>query len=279
MSGFSSEWLALREPADHAARDLAITSELAARLPERGKPLAVDLACGTGSNARYLIPRLPYIRHWVLVDNDATLLQIAEEMLAPLAARHDVTIEVVQLDLANIERLPLDACGLVTASAWLDLASDAWLRALAARCRDVQADVLFPLNYDGRISCVPRDPHDERIRDLVNRHQRTDKGLGAALGPGATPAAESAFEEWEVVVAASDWNLAAGTEALQVELVNGWAYAAKEMAPEVATQIDAWLARRLSHVGAGASRIVVGHLDLAAWDRPLGVPLGGPAAG
>jgi hypothetical protein len=53
--------------------------------------------------------------------------------------------------------------------------------------------------------------------------------------------------------------------ALQRQLIEGWAESAEEMAPAQTSMIHNWLARRLEHVEAGRSRVVVGHDDLAAW--------------
>ena len=54
-----STWLALRQPADIAARSEALTQAIVARLP-RDRPLRIlDLGSGTGSNVRYLSSRLP----------------------------------------------------------------------------------------------------------------------------------------------------------------------------------------------------------------------------
>ena len=52
---------------------------------------------------------------------------------------------------------------------------------------------------------------------------------------------------------------------LQRMLIEGWAEAAMEMAPEHSSTIARWRARRLAHIAAGRSRVVVGHDDLAAW--------------
>src|SRR5438046_7419996 len=69
-----SSWLALREPADRAARSLASTRAVADLLP-RDRPVHVlDLATGTGSNFRYLTGHLPNQQHWLLVDNDPAVL-------------------------------------------------------------------------------------------------------------------------------------------------------------------------------------------------------------
>jgi hypothetical protein len=48
-------------------------------------------------------------------------------------------------------------------------------------------------------------------------------------------------------------------------LIQGWAQAATEMAPARRGTIDDWLQRRLAHVVAGRSRIVVNHMDMVAW--------------
>ena len=52
MSGFSPEWLELREAADHRARDGLLAMALADRLQKRPSIQVVDLGCGTGSNIR-----------------------------------------------------------------------------------------------------------------------------------------------------------------------------------------------------------------------------------
>lgn len=271
MESFSPDWLALREPADHAARASDVTAEVAARLRRRPLTRALDLAGGAGSNIRYLLPRLPQIRHWTLVDHDVALLDVARRTLQPLARAHHVVIEMRRLDLTDLAALPLDGCALVTSSALLDLVSASWMASLARRCRQARVDVLCTLSYDGRIACEPHEADDERVRALVNAHQRTDKGFGPAVGPDAVRVAEAAFAGWETLVSTSDWQLGPGTEALQRELVTGWAAAARAIAPDEADRIDAWRSRRVAHIDAGHSRIIVGHQDFAAWDEQFGV--------
>ncbi len=152
----------------------------------------------------------------------------------------------------------------MTASALLDLVSRSWVETLATICRDVRAVVLFALSYDGRIECDPEAPGDAAVRDLVNAHQRTNKGFGAALGPDATDTAERAFRAAGYLTrrAPSDWALTPEQSRLQRELIAGWASAAAEVEPQRAQEIEAWRTVRLAHVAAGRSRIVVGHEDL-----------------
>jgi hypothetical protein len=156
----------------------------------------------------------------------------------------------------------------VTASALLDLVSERWLRDLAAACRSAGAAVLFALSYNGQSRCSPSEPEDDAIRELVNRHQKAARGPGGrAAGPDAGAYAQRAFVEagYHVERDASDWILGPAHRDLQRRLVEGWARPAEEIAPGDAAMIRDWLQRRLAHVEAGRSHLVVGHEDLAAW--------------
>lgn len=257
MSGFSAEWLALREPADVAARADAVTEFVADALASRAELTIVDLGTGTGSNVRYLGSRLAIPQHWRVVDQDARLLEKAR------SAAPDV--RTISSNLDALDPSWFDDVDLVTASALLDLVSEGWLARLIERCRRAAASVLAVLNYDGRIACAPEDEHDALVCALVNRHQRTDKGFGPALGPdaGRTLAVMLTAGGWHVRRAASDWVLGAAHAELQRQLISGWASAALEIDREDAARIDAWRRRRLAHVDAGTSHIVVGHDDVA----------------
>lgn len=266
MESFSADWLTLREPADHAARAESLVTALAARLPHDAPARGVDLAAGTGSNVRYLLPRLARIAEWTLVDHDPALLAEATRRLAARPDAAGRTFTMRQADLNDLAALPLEGATLVTASALLDLVAADWLRSFARRCRESGVHVLCTLTYDGRLECDPPDALDARVRDLVNAHQRTDKGFGRALGPDGAAAAAAAFraEGLEVGVAASDWVLDRSHVDLQRQLVEGWAGAAREMAPDEAAAIDAWRDRRFAAIGDGTSRVRVGHVDLLA---------------
>ena len=265
MSGFSSEWLALREPADTAARSPAVVARLAGLLSGQSVSRFVDLGCGTGSNTRYLGSRVPGAQEWMLVDSDEGHLAQARTRMGHIKTK--------KIDLASgLDALPLEEGVVVTVSALLDLVSADWLRRLLARCRESHSIVLFALSYDGRIELSPNEPDDEWIRDLVNRHQRTDKGFGTALGPDATDFARSCLESfsYRVEVAQSDWVLGAADTAIQEELLKGWAaaagdMAAAEMGASAADQCSLWLRTRLHHLSRGVSRVRVGHQDLIAW--------------
>jgi hypothetical protein len=275
VAGFTAEWLALREPADRAARSADLTRAVIDLLPDDARIL--DLAAGTGSNLRYIAavagsqrPRptsepirpaaeAPWPADVLLVDHDPLLLARVPETAGVETRCQDLSA----LDDPGI----FDGRQLVTASALLDLVSELWLLALANRCAECGAAALFALSYDGRIACSPEDPDDGAIVSLVNDHQRTDKGFGPALGPDATDRAARCFADlgYRVQRAPSDWLLTLESAELQRQLIDGWAQAAAAMAPQQIRTIDAWRDRRLAHVAAGWSAITVGHEDFAAW--------------
>lgn len=259
MSGFSAGWLALREPADVAARSVAVTRFVTDALHNRSVLRIVDLGSGTGSNVRYLSHRLPQPQQWQLMDNDPALLETARSLIS-----FDVETRVA--DLRRLDASAFATSDLVTASALLDLVSEPWLRMLVEQCREPRVAVLAALNYDGRIECTPADEGDEFVCELVNRHQRTDKGFGPALGPDAGVRLEALLRDagYSVLRKKSDWQLGASERELQRQLISGWAAAAIEMSGSAAERIRAWEGRRLDAVANERSVIVVGHEDVGA---------------
>jgi hypothetical protein len=281
-----SEWLKLREDVDAVSRAGALMRRVAEAMAGLEEVRILDLATGAGSNVRYLAERLPGRQRWLVVDRSPQLLSHlvlrteawarqrgydAETSMGVLTIRGqgrqwDITPR--ERDLNVVDQELVDGRQLVTASALLDLVSESWLRSIASHCRAAGAVALFPIVYNGKSSSWPAEPEDEMVLDLFNRHQRTDKGLGGpAAGPSATDAAVRAFaaEGFHVDVEPSDWVLADQHQELQRQLIDGWAFAASEMGPESAEVVARWKARRMAHVDAGRSRILVGHFDLAAF--------------
>ena len=268
-----------------------ISSSAFEKRSHRHTPYAgLDLCTGAGSNLLYLMDRLPRDQHWLVVDRDGGLLSEVPARLSRWAHdrgcsihteertthirsdRFNCEVETRQMDLARLEESLFEGRNIVTASALLDLVSEAWLEFLARRCRAARAAALFTITYNGRSSCDPVEPEDGMVRELMNCHQRTDKGLGGpAAGPEAWSVAERVFEEagYRVERSSSDWSLEPSDRTFQRRLIEGWAHAAAEIAPLQADAITDWLRRRQDHVDAGRSRIVVHHADMVAWlDQP-----------
>jgi SAM-dependent methyltransferase len=224
---FSSNWLALREPADRAARDGALAAALgdwaAARTRALGRPLlVVDLGCGTGASHRALSPLLPGAR-WRLTDNDPALLAEA----AGRTGAHTLC-----LDLAATPEIALDGADIVTASALFDLASAAWIDRLAGALAPGAA-MLAALSYDGIETWDPADPAEAEGLAAFHAHQVGDKGFGPSLGPGGAAYLAQALARGgrEVRRAPSPWRLSRSRDGALIEaLADGAAGAAAQAA-------------------------------------------------
>ncbi len=286
--GFTLDWLRLREPFDRAARDaaaqaLCLPQWSASRRRGHAALTVIDLGGGTGANLRYLAPMLSGSQRWHIVDHDAALLDALPQAMQAWVRRQDphglhcetrgaalyiggagLQIEVhrQRLDLAqDLDRLPIDGADLITASALLDLVSEAWLDRLLALGRLHSVAWLFALNVNGRIEWQPTDRDDAQILSLIEAHQRRDKGFGAALGPSAPSLAAQRLKSagYTVRTAASDW-IASGD--LLTELARAMAGAAIEQSPASRDTVQAWRGRRLAI--AERSTLRVGHTDLIA---------------
>jgi hypothetical protein len=265
--GFSAAWLALREPHDAAARSPIVADRLAAWRWERGGLRVLDLGAGTGSNLRCTAPGLGGEQSWTLVELDAELIAAGQERLERLARGQAWRLAWTyrRLDLArDLERLEAERPDLISASALLDLVAEPWLARLAALRARTGAALHVVLTYDGRIGWNPPDLADAVAAGLVNRHQRTDKGFGPALGPDAAPALQHLLADppGELLVERSDWLLGPGDREIQSALLAGYAEAAASISASSATEISAWRDRRARLIVDGRSRLTVGHLDL-----------------
>jgi SAM-dependent methyltransferase len=261
MSGFSADWLALREPHDVNARNADVLDAVIAALAGNNQPRIVDLACGTGSTVRTLAPYFSSGQNWRLVDNDLSLLARA----ADLTKRTGVSVTTVPVDLNHDLEAALDgAVDLVTTSALLDLVSAPWLERLAFEALARSIPVYAALSYDGRIEMTPTHKADAAIVAAVNRHQHNDKGFGPALGPDAARAAIAQFEKLGCVVVhgQADWVAGPKDREFQNEIFSGWASAAREIGDVELSDIVEWLTFRRDQVAAGKSSLRVGHVDM-----------------
>lgn len=252
--GFSPDWLALREPVDHASRDARLLAQAVA-IAGPGVVVA-DLGSGTGSTARAFGDAGCI---WRFVDGDQALLDIAQ-------ARHPGSQQVM-FDLRDIDQLPLDGVGLVTASALLDLMPLWWISALVGRLQTAGIPFYGALNYNGQMRWSPPHDADQAVTDAFNVHQRTDKGIGLSLGPTASDAAAEIFAQYgfDVHVGDSPWQLNGTTAPLHDELLAGIGDAAAEAGFGSAR---AWAADRRAGVAQTAGYI--GHTDIFAVPGGIG---------
>ncbi len=287
MSGFSRDWLRLRESADLAARDPGLARRFAASLRRApGRPVRlVDLGAGTGANCRALMPRIGGDQDWLLIDRDRDLIAAqAEEMILwarrqgypIMAGGGRVTITAGSaawrvashaLDLARgLSALdPFDADG-VTAAALFDLVSAPWIEAFARLLARRSMPLLAVLTVDGRREWDPALAEDRVAAAGFRRHQEGDKGFGPALGGSASQALAQAFagQAFAVSEAVSDWRLDARDGALLAELITGEARAACAAQTGNGAAIAEWEKQRRNQLKNGKLRVTIGHRDLLA---------------
>lgn len=247
IPAFTPEWLALREGADAGAR----AAEPVALLHGHGQVVA-DLGCGTGSLGRWLAPRLPDTRRWVLFDRDRDLLELARKAVP---VTH---LQTRRLDLASLRSADLEGVTLVVASALLDMLTRAEVGALTDAVAETGCPALFWLSVAGRVELSPADPRDRAFSEAFNAHQRRE----GRLGPDAAGFAAAAFEllGYEALVFPSPWRLGAEQSELTRAWLRGWVGAAVEQDPSL-PGAD-YLGRRLEECARGELDATVHHTDL-----------------
>jgi hypothetical protein len=266
----SPGWLALREPADAAARAPDLAEQLRRRLPRTGRQVIHDLGCGTGAMGRWLAPRLPGPQRWILHDRDADLLAIAAADLPGKAADgSSVTVEIRHSDITRLDQVDLADATLITASAMLDLLTGAELAGLVAICAGSGCPVLLTLSVVGRVELNPADPLDADVAAAFDAHQRRTTERGRLLGPDAVAAAVEEFGRLgaDVIVRPSPWRLGPFEADLAAQWFTGWVGAACEQQGALAAETDAYARRRLAEATAGRLAVTVDHADLLVLPR------------
>ncbi len=268
MSGFSPEWLTLREPSDHRARDAMLGLKLADRLQKRGSVTVTDLGCGTGSNIRATYALLGPEQHWTLVDYDPKLLAAARTHLTAWADR--ATVQGDRLELVKsgkqlmvwfreanlVDKLDValgEQPDLVTASALFDLCSPAFIARFADAVAKRNAVFYTVLTYNGIQKWTPKHAADAAMLEAFHTHQMTDKGFGPSAGPTAPAALAKAFKAngYTVHEGDSPWLLGRSDQPLVDALAPGFAGAVSELGSVPAATVAEWLAvaRHGSEVG------------------------------
>lgn len=282
---FDEGWLALREPADAAARAPGLVTLLRAHLAVSPSPASrprevphregsapyvrvLDLGSGTGSTVRWLAPQLGGPQRWVLLDHDPDLLTVAGERCTGLrdATGGEVEVRTRTGDITDLSADDLAGTALVTASALLDLLTRPEVDALAGRCAAARCAALLTLSVAGRVELDPPDPLDRVVAAAFDAHQRRTAGTRPLLGPDAAGAAADAFERrgFAVQTAASPWLLGPGSADLMRSWLDGWLAAAAAQHPALAAGLGGYRDRRELEIAGGGLRVEVHHVDLLA---------------
>jgi len=274
VTGFSPQWLDLREPVDRRSRNRKLEDALARHFDGWRPVTVVDLGCGTGANLRAVAPLLGPEQHWTLVDRDPALLEAARQRLTAWAdgahaqegglalfkGARRINVAFRPADLAGDLEAALGAgANLVAASALFDLASAAFIGRLAAAVARRRAAFYAVLTYDGDQRWQPEHEADAALLEAFHAHQHRDKGLGLAAGPDAPDALSEAFSAlgYAILEGDSAWRLGPADGALIAELAAGFAAAAQETGAVDRATVARWSA--IARTGA-----VVGHADILA---------------
>ncbi|WP_369069471.1 SAM-dependent methyltransferase [Kineococcus terrestris] len=278
LERFDADWLALREPVDHASRSERLEELLLRHLPAPGAPLrVVDLGAGAGSTLRHLAPRLAAAGHarqeWTLADHDEALLRRAlagprPDGTTPDGQRVRVDAVAARLDLGDADALaavlrpagrPADV---VVASALLDVLTPAAAAVLtgALGALDPRPPVLLALTVTGSARLDPPADGDDAVAAAFDADQRRH-----GLGPDATGhvAGLLAAGGWRVHREPSPWRLGPATRPLLEAWLDGWLAPARAggAGPDGDRDWDDWRGSRLADPGLRAR---VGHEDLLA---------------
>lgn len=273
MSGFSPDWLALREPADRAARNRDVLAVTALYFAARPRVSVCDLGAGTGSSLRALAEFLPTVQDWTLIDYDPANLAAAREVLTAWADRSEsrggdlhlekngkrITARMLQQDFGHAAQWP-EGMDLVTASALFDLVSAAWLERFVAALAQQRTPLLSMLTANGELDTRPQHRFDERIAASFRHHQTRDKGFGASAGADAARLLEEILAEtgYRPVGGESPWILLHSP--LLTETAKGIAAAVIETGDVPADVVQEWL----SQTSMPGKTLTVGHRDVFA---------------
>ncbi|MEL7543384.1 MAG: class I SAM-dependent methyltransferase [Pseudomonadota bacterium] len=260
MSGFSADWLALREEADSRSRSGKVLAAARARFVDASEISICDLGSGTGVSVESFTGLFPPRQRWRLVDIDADNLQRAR---VRNSGRDELAIETVVHDLAAAPAIWGAGTDLVTATALFDLVSRDWLEGFVAALAEARLPLLATLTYDGRHVFSPEHRFDDVMHRAFDFHQTGEKSFGLALGPSACTTMIEMLRAhgYEVTTGDSAWQLSAGRDgALIEELLRGWAAAVTDAGLVEKDTVDVWLKARI-----GCSEtLLVGHTDIFA---------------
>jgi glycosyltransferase involved in cell wall biosynthesis len=267
-----ADWLALREPADAAARARSLVAPLRNRLAATAgagpsRIVIHDLGAGTGAMGRWLAPQLPGPQHWIMYDRDADLLErAAVQMVTAASDGSPVTVETRLRDVTRLTRDDLAGASLITASALLDLLTAEELDRVVAACAAVGCPTLVTLSVIGRVEITPADPLDDDIAEAFNAHQRRTHAGRPLLGADAIEATVEAFGRRGigVQVESSPWELGANQAQLVSEWLTSWLDAAYEQRSDLVSPTAVYAKQRMADAAAGRLRAVVHHRDVLA---------------
>lgn len=247
------DWLRIRETLDGRSRSSRLAQEFMALASKAH--LIIDIACGTGTNYRYLSRQSDSAVSWLCVDNDRDYLEIAAEIQASDTIRFEIIDLVSDLDL-----LPIEGEVAITASAFLDLTSKEWIERFA--CLAAQNLMLISTTASGAPIWHPADDLDETIEACLQSHRMANHGFGPAAGLSAAAllAQQLTTRDCVVNLDTSNWFLDDLDRDVLTVLVDSVHRRVSSSLP--GDQADRWAQARHQQNREGVLKLTVPHRDL-----------------
>ena len=174
MHKFNNDWLFLREKIDKVSRNKKIIEKINKYFQDYKTLSIADLGCGTGSNYRYLYPKLKKRQSWDMID--ISFESIKEFKKKTNNKNKIININYKKFDLIkNIKSFKFEKYDIITGSAYLDIMPKNWY--LGFKKQNLNTKVIyFSINYDGFFKFHPKHKDDQYVLNLFNKDQESDKG-------------------------------------------------------------------------------------------------------
>ena len=283
-TGFSIDWLEERFRFDAAARNKQLEQKCLEWLAPHATAHLVDVGAGSGSNARYWIPKIPQAQNWTLVEQDADILRKGLQRLGSWAQtqgmeckiRSDWQWQFQQGDkeihiqgkvgslLALSDHVALAQQHLVMANAVFDLFS---VHPFEKFCQLLQKYPIafYPtINYTG-MAFEKNHEADQQIVDWYEGHMQQERPDGKSMGKTCGEVMQTVWNQLggDCDAYPSNWEITESDVALKTMLLGYIRGALGELTlTELERQVvEPWCEFRMQ---AHAGKMYVQHVDIWA---------------
>ena len=193
MHEFENSWLLSREKIDSISRNKKAIEKINKYTSISKNLNIIDLGCGTGSNFRYLNPKIVKKQSWKMVDISHLSLSYLKKNIKHSQKIQNITYKKIDI-IKQIEKIDFKNFDIVTGSALLDIMPKEWFINFLNINKSTKI-IYFTINYDGNFKFYPKHKDDDNIVRLFNQDQMSDKGIGKkAVGPKCTQIIDQLFQ-------------------------------------------------------------------------------------
>ena len=207
MHKFNNDWLFYREKIDSISRNKKIIEKINRYFKDYKILSIADLGCGTGSNYRYMYPKIKVKQKWDMIDISFESIKEFKKITAN--TNKIININYKKFDLIkDIKKFKFENYDLITGSAYLDIMPKEWFYEFKKQNLNTKV-IYFSINYDGYFKFYPKHKDDEYVLQLFNKDQESDKGIGKkAVGKNCSQIINKVFTKThKTFVLNSNWNV------------------------------------------------------------------------